>query len=277
MQHIADSLRYSDNGQLLEDASILRNAVEFTTAQRAFTAYGILSQIEEATSSETLAFLAINAFMAEMTSSEDMLGWLFVLKEWQPGTVDGCLLKLLDKVKVGQGPYSEEEAAKLLESLSPGELRALLHLPSESELERRGFSRDIRDRINASVPANLDGLKRLVERRQRDGRRYVRAYNKLKHLLLAIPTEAGDPPRKVVLIPKRRTYDREANAVRIQDTWIFCEPDSIRRKASHAVAAQAVLNSLLGLVLWTRYGVTYSTPEWAARALDLPGWTDDYS
>lgn len=269
-----DSLRYPDDGGLLEDASILKNVVAFTTAQRAFTAHGILWQVDQTSDSGTLAFLAINAFTADMTSTEDVLGWLFVLNEWQPGTVEGCLLRLLDKVEVGRRAYSEERAAELLQALDPVGLRSLLHIPNDSEMAREGYPQNVRERINAAVPANLDGLKRLVELRQRDGRRYVRAYNKLKHLLLAIPTEAGEPPRKVVLVPKWRSYNRETNAVHIQDTWIFCQPDSIRRRASRAIAAQAVLNSLLGLVLWTRFGVPYSTPEWAVRALDLPGWID---
>ena len=70
-----NSLHYPDSGELLEDASILRNTVHFATAQRAFSAYTILANALEQLQDETLAFLAINAFAAEMTSTEDVLGW----------------------------------------------------------------------------------------------------------------------------------------------------------------------------------------------------------
>lgn len=267
-----NSIRYPDDGQLFEDASILRNAVFFATAQRAFAAYRILTQPPDSAQPEILAFLAVDAFMAEMTSTEDLLGWLFVLQEWRPGDVERCLLRLLDRVEVGRGPHTEDAAKNLLDSLDPDRLRSLLHIPADAEFVVEQFSEEVRRRIDRAMPANLEALKRLVELRQRDNRAYVVAFNKLKHLLLGIRTNTRG--REEVLVPKWRGLDPDG--VRLQTAWIGCSPENVRVMASRAVASQAVLNSLLGILLWTRFGEPYTTPDWAVKALDLPGWRDDY-
>jgi hypothetical protein len=268
-----DSLRYPDSGELLEDASILRNAVHFTTAQRAFAAYGLLSHPLDRLQKDSLAFLAISAFTGWMTSMEDVLGWLLVLKEWKPGDVSKCLLRLLDKVQVARD--TEEKANVLLASLDPGGLRALLHIPDDADLKRNGFPRQIREGLNEAIPANLGGLRRLIELRQQNDRAYVVAFNKLKHLLLAVRTNVRG--RDEVLIPKWRGLDQEENVIHLQNAWIACTPANIRVMASRAIVAQAVLNSLLGTILWIRFGEPYSTPAWAVKAFELPGWYDEGS
>lgn len=272
---LTDSLRYPDSGELLEDASILRNAVHFATAQRAFTAYAILANPLDQLSEATLAFLSVNAFTAEMTSTEDVLGWLFALRDWKPGDVERCLIRLLDKVQVGSGQYTEEKAAELLASLDPTGLRALLHIPEDGDLEKAGFPVQVRQRLNESIPANLDGLRRLVELRHRDNRGYVVAFNKLKHLLLAVRTDVRG--RHEVLVPKWRRFDEREKAIHMDMAWIGCSPQDVRVLASRAIAGQAVLNSLLGIILWTRFGEAYTSPAWAVNALNLPGWREESS
>ena len=273
-----NSLQYPDNGELLEDASILRNAVTFATAQRASAGYGILNRLVDPTdppSSEVLAFLAVDAFAAEMTSTEDILGWLFVLSEWEPGNPRNSLFPLLDRIQVGGRRYTEARARRLLDSLDEAAFRALVHIPPDPELEAHNFSRAVRERLNSSIPANLEGMKRLVEMRQRDKRGYVVAFNKLKHLMLAIrtPTRGKDE----VLVPGRVDFDEAENRISIQTAWISYDPKNVRTMASRAIIAQAVLNSILGIILWIRYGEAYQNPPWALTALGLPGWRDEPS
>ena len=270
------SLRYPDNGELLEDASILRNAVYFATAQRASVGYRILDRLVDPTdepSSDLLSFLAVDAFTAEMSSTEDLLGWLFVLRDWQPGDPRKSLFPLLDYVQVGRGEYSEQKARKLLDSLDAHTFRSLIHVPTDEELEGNGFSLKVRGRIDDSMAANLESFKRLVNMRQRENRGYVVAFNKLKHLLLAIPTNARGRPE--VLVPGRVKFDQDSKSIGIQTLWISCDPPSIRILASRAVIAQAVLNSILGIILWIRYGVVYESPRWAVASLGLPGWREE--
>ena len=211
--------------------------------------------------------------MTEMTSTEDLLGWLFVLKKWRPGDVEGCFVRLLDRVQVGQAPYTEDAAKDLLDSLDPNGLRSLLHIPADAELAAEQFSEEVRGRIDRAMPANLGGLKRLVELRQQDNRAYVVAFNKLKHLLLAIRTNTRG--RDEILIPKWRGLSAEPYGVRLQTAWIASSPENVRVRASRAIAGQVVLNSLLGMLLWTRFGEPYTTPDWAVEALELPGWAEN--
>lgn len=264
-------LRYPDNGDQLENAAMLRNAIQFTTEQRAFSAYGLLNQPFEKLKERELSYLAVDAFSAEMTSTEDVLGWLFVLRDWKPDSAATSLFVLLDKVKVGVPPWDEEAAAKLLDELNPDGLRALLHIPTEGQMETGGFSDEIRAMVTTSIESNLDGLKRLVNLRQSEKRARVRAFNKLKHLLLAMPRESRG--KHWVLVPELMSFD--GKEIHLQTVQIEASQKNVELMASRAIVAQAVLNGLLGMILWTRFDEPYKTPEWAMKAFDLPGWFRD--
>lgn len=69
----SSAIEYPDNGNLLEDASMLRNAVQFTTAQRAFSADLLLRQLLTELDERTVRFEAVDAFCAEITATEDVL------------------------------------------------------------------------------------------------------------------------------------------------------------------------------------------------------------
>ena len=156
-------LRYPDEGHPYGDASVLRNAVHFVTRQRAFSAHQP-DNLEDF-GADFLSFAAWNAYCAEMLASEDFLGWMFVLRDWKPGSAEDCLFVLHSKVEVGRGPYTEQSADGMLDALDEVGLRQLLHIPSDEELEAEGFDSDLRKAIADSVVANLGGLRRTTKYR----------------------------------------------------------------------------------------------------------------
>ena len=66
-------LFYPDNGGALEDQSILRNAAEFSTPQRAWRAMQTLTERFEHLNNRQRAGLALEGFQAMVVSLEDLL------------------------------------------------------------------------------------------------------------------------------------------------------------------------------------------------------------
>ena len=74
------SLFYPDNGELYEDRAVLRNAVKFTTAQRAYVYSRNLKELDTL-GEEELSYLAVESFRQYVETTEDLLGWLFALTD----------------------------------------------------------------------------------------------------------------------------------------------------------------------------------------------------
>ncbi len=260
---------YPDSGGQFEDAAILRNAVYFSTALRAYSARQILQQ-PMGVDRETLAFLVLRAFGEFMTSTEDMIGWLFALKVWQPGNAEFSLFLLLDRIQVGRkskkgdSDYTEKRAFGLLTDCNEVEFRSLLHIPSDEELLESGRPSEEVDHITRSMPFKLDGWRRMTVRRMEQDRGWVQAFNKIKHHALAFPTrERG---KDEIWLPARIRPDYRRHRIGLAKAWLDISMDNARRLAGDAVAAQAVLHDTLAVILTTRYGEKYSLPEWVLRA-----------
>ncbi len=137
MNYNVKNMLYPDSGNPLEDASILRNAVYFSTAQRAYSAELILQQ-SLGVNQQVLRFLLVKAFAEFMTSTEDMVGWLFALQEWQPGNAEFSLFILLNSIKVGikqKGiDHTEAKAISFLSGLDEQGFRELVHVPNDDKL-----------------------------------------------------------------------------------------------------------------------------------------------
>ena len=260
---------YPYSGSPFDDAAILRNAVDFSTASRAHSAYLVLHQALGANQQE-LSYLAVEAFAEFMTSTEDMLGWLFVLENWQPGTAEFSLLLLLDEIAVGRQSNrkkidcTEARAVSLLSDLDEQGFRELSHIPSHDDLIASGMSIEESERITHGMTAKLEGWRRIVNRRAEQDRGWVRAYNKLKHHLLAFPTQEHD--KDEIFVPSRITFRKGENRILMEKAWLEVSSNQVRRWSGDAIAAQAVLHDTLALILVTRYGVKYSIPEWVVRA-----------
>ena len=258
------SILYPDFGNPLEDASVLRNTVYFSTAVRAYSAELVLKESLNI-NQRTLDFMVVRAFEEFMTSTEDLLGWLFALQEWKPGEAEHSLFILLvDKVEVGRGKYSEDNAVSLLTSVDAEGFRRLFHVPKDKELISSGISVELVDTVNRSVPFKLDGWLRIAKRRAEQDRGTVRMFNKLKHHLIVFPIQERD--KNVVWVPASVNMDIKQNQIRLNSGYLEANPSEIRRLASDAIVAQAVLHDTLAMILVTRYVEKYHAPNWVVRA-----------
>jgi hypothetical protein len=255
-------LSYPDFGNPLEDASIIRNAVYFSTAERVYSAELVLKEPINV-DQRTLDFMVVRAFEEFMTSTEDLLGWLFALQEWKPGEAERSLFILLvDKVKVGKGKYSEDNAVSLLKSVDAEGFRRLFHIPTDEELMSAGVSVKLVDDLRRSVPFKLDGWLRIAKERAEQARGKVRMFNKLKHHLIVFPMEE----RGKVWVPASVKMDIKQNQIGLDSGFLEANPNEVRRLASSAIVAQAVLHDTLAIILLTRYGEKYRAPNWVVRA-----------
>ena len=262
---------YPDSGSPFEDAAILKNSVYFSTAARAHSAQLVLNQSLGVSQLE-LSFLAVEAFREFMTSTEDMLAWLFALQEWKPGNAEFSLLLLLDRIKVGHHSkitgvdYRESRAVSFLSALDEQGFRELLHIPNHDDLINSGVSTESVERIKNGMAPKLEGWRRIANSRTEQDRGWVRAFNKLKHHMLAFPTQARN--KDELWVPARIKFDKGGNSILIRNAWLEVSSDRVRRWAADAIAAQAVLYDTLALILIIRYGVEPIIPQWVAKALE---------
>jgi len=208
----------------------------------------------------------VKGFEEFMTSTEDLVGWLFALQEWQPGNAEFSLLILLNKIRVGQvGHYEEEQAVSLLSNLDGEGFRELCHIPEDEELIDSGMSREQVNRIRLSMPYKLEGWLKIAKTRAEQNRGWVHMFNKSKHHMLAFPTQERD--KDEVWLPTSIKFDKAKNHIRMGSGWLEVSTNMLRRFAGDAIAAQATLNDTLALILVTRYGEKYEAPQWVTRAL----------
>lgn len=261
------NVKYPDSGSPFECRSILRNAVYFSTAQRAYSAQLILQQPLNV-SQQTLNFLVVKAFEEFMTSTEDLLAWLFTLEKWQPGNVELSLFNLLDKIKVGkkvrEEDYTEERAVSILSSLDADKFREFFHIPKDEELIASGESQGFVNSIGNGMQFKLEGWLSMARRRAEKERGWVRMFNKCKHHMYAFPTRERN--KNEVWIPTSIRVDKAKNRVLLGRGLIEASTEELRRLAGDAIAAQAVLHDTLAVILTTRYDERYEVAQWVIRA-----------
>lgn len=200
-----------------------------------------------------------------MISTEDLVGWLFALQQWQPGNAEHSLFCLLDKIAVGKrGSYDEQHAVSLLSALDGEGFRALCHIPNEDELVNAGFSRSFAHSIKGSMERKLDGWLTIANTRVQQDRGWVRMFNKFKHHMLAFPTRARG--KDEIWLPTSITLDKRHSRIRLGQGWLESSPRRLRRLAGDALAAQAVLHDTLAVILVTRFGEQYVCPRWVQKA-----------
>ncbi len=256
------NISYPDSGSRFEDASILRNAVYFSTAERAYSTELILQQPLNV-NQLILSFLVVRAFEEFMTSTEDLIGWLFTLQEWQPGHAEFSLLILLNKIQVGKSGYEEKRAVSLLSELDGEGFRELCHIPKDEELIDSGMSKEQVDKIRLSMPSKLEGWLKIAKIRAEQNRGWVRIFNKFKHHMLAFPTK--ERGKNEVWLPTSIKLDKVNNRVLMGQGWLEVSANELRKLAGDAISAQAVLHDTLALILVIRYSEKYVVPKWVSR------------
>jgi len=198
-----------------------------------------------------------------MTATEDLLGWLFVLKEWQPRNAEFSLLILINKIQVGKKGYEEKQAVSLLSQLDGEAFRELCHIPKDEELINSGMSDEQVNQIRLGMPFKLAGWLKIAKTREEQDRGSVRMFNKFKHHMLAFPTKARG--KDEVWLPTRITLDKVKNRVLMGQGWLEVSANHLRKLAGDAITAQAVLHDTLALILVTRYNENYVVPAWVSR------------
>lgn len=243
----------------ISDVGVLQNTVRFSTAQRAFAASMVIAKATEEITQEEVAFLVIEGLSCFVTASEDLLGWVSVLRQWAPEHPETQLFSLLDKVNVG--PELEGEILEFLKGLEVSDLRDLLRLPPGNELTGGVLTATEIEDIERALPYILDGLIQIVEMRVAKNRSLVVAFNKAKHMLLAFP------------------HDKDIRLARIEtgnELGGLTVPIDIEYaigRARQAIESQAVLHSTLGLIL-TANGSPEPTAEWVKKAMET--WADPF-
>jgi hypothetical protein len=258
------NILYPDEGNPLEDASVLRNAVYFSTEARAYSAQLLLEQPLNV-NQRAIDFLVIKAFEEFMTSTEDLIGWLFTLQEWQPGNAEYSLFLLLNGIKVGKrGHYEEKQAVSLLSALDGEGFRELCHIPKDKELIDSGFPKELVGNIKRSMPRKLEGWLKIAKMRSEQDRGWVRMFNKFKHHMLAFPTRVRG--KHEIWMPTSITFKREGHRIDLGQGWLESSINGLRALTSNAIAAQAILQDTLAAILVTRYKEKYAVPQWVIKA-----------
>jgi hypothetical protein len=267
--------RHDDVVRLISDLSLISNAVNYSTPARAFAAENLIRLPLEALDHQHLAYVLADAYSHEALGMEDSLAWLFALREWDPSDGDKCLLACLDRTRVGVGKYSEENALALLDDMTVADYRELLRIPPKGDLFAIGLSEDLMEGIERALPRQLEGLRRVASLRHENLRGRVEGYNKIKHQLVAIPTEQRSALE--LFIPKWHSYDPETHFPNLKNAvWITVDVATVRLLIARAIIAQATLNTMLGLILLCYFRQPYETPAWVGKAMQIPiGWARD--
>jgi hypothetical protein len=254
-----DSAQYS---AILNNEAVLTNAAHFMTGQRAFVAKLVpIHDILEKLPQLELDFLALQAFSEFMTATEDLIGWVSVLRKWNPAE-EYSLFELLDSVWVG--PELEFEVIDYLSKLDADGLRSLLHVPCDYELLATGLRPEEVAKIDDSIHAKLEGFLKVARLRTGNKRGLVKGFNKVKHMLLAIPTDTFEGHQ--VLLPKiggiTPAGDNSPRKTIIDGARIDTDPDYIRGRVRQTFGIQAILCDVLQFILYARYQQPYVHPQW---------------
>lgn len=259
--------KFPDSGGALEDRAVLRNAVLFATTQRAFAGFRVLREPLENLDDLYRACLAVESFQQFVVSTEDLLSWFFVLKEWRPGTPDGSLLAGLDRIQVGAGRWTEPKALELLQTMTADDYRLMMRIPTSDELRTDGWDSQVINIIETAMAEQFNGIKRLVMKRSEMDRSRIRAYNKSKHgsLLFRLQHEG----KQAVAFRWARGGYSDPAGIHLEQHLVLIDHQTIGKLLRDSIGMQAVLISLLTLVLWTRYGERIESAPWVRQAFHM--------
>lgn len=205
--------------------------------------------------------LHLEAFQLWVTSTEDVISWVWSLKRWQP---DGPVEKRLFALTRYPGAIRDTHVRDFLRSLDVGAFRELLKIPSPDEVAALGDSSMTAAEVESSLRSKLDGFIETAERRLRERRAMVEAFNKSKHGFPVYQQLEGQTPVLIFPIGDKQQPDRLYR--------MKVDIGEARWFATQAALAQLVLHDTLATILVYRYGERYEQQPWAQRINQLPGW-----
>lgn len=126
------------------------------------------------------------------------------------------------------------------------------------------------DLVPTALKSQIQGFRNIIDRRTRRARALVRAYNKSKHIHLALLTGAGED-MQVALLTSETGYT-DPRGIGLAGQILRVQPSRIREYATWSLQTHMTLFAIQSMILETRYGEKLSTPRWFAAALELPGW-----
>jgi hypothetical protein len=119
-------------------------------------------------------------------------------------------------------------------------------------------------KIDDSIHAKLEGFLKVAGLRTGNKRGLVKGFNKVKHMLLAIPTDTFEGHQ--VLLPKiggiTPAGDHSPRETMIDGARIDTNPDYIRGRVRQTLEIQAILCDVLQFILYARYQQPYVHPQW---------------
>jgi len=240
------------------DQDVLKSYCVFAGMHRAIVAQTLIASLTTDPNQRRSTGLELAAnFVAAL---EDVALWYFVLKEWESGE---ALFDLIHRIQIRDQEgykYSTQEAVAALSDWTIADLRREFGLPSDEELIKRGWNEEgLTSYINGLREA-LVRLKSGLELRLEDEGILRTSYNRIKHGALAFPTTENSEIGVSVMILSRRAPGRPGG--KVNQGWISCDDDALRRLASNAVIVSEALWALLNLIYAYRFDRTWKLPRW---------------
>lgn len=227
----------------MTDREFLDEYLHFSVWQPAYVSKFLFAELEGATGARKS--LALQIYLNFEMALEAFCMWYFTLRDWHPGTP---LAERFASVHINEkegGAFSSARALAEVQSLEVS-LGEWLHQPSKEALIERGWNKEQAAEREASIDAFHDVFRRALKNRGAADGDLVRAYNKLKHGLLAFQASAiGVDDQDTVVLPTGKI-----EAIRTDHVAIQCSPDTMEKLVQVTVSSCGWIAGTLALMDW---------------------------
>ena len=240
------------------DQAVLKSYCAFAGMHRAIVAQTLIGGLTTDPNERRSVGLELTAnFVAAL---EDVALWYFVLREWKSGE---ALFDLISRIQIRDQKghrYSTQVAVDALSDWTIADLRREFGLPSDEELLEYGWTEE-------ELVSYINGLREALVRltsglklRLEDEGILRTSYNKIKHGMLAFPTNEHSEIGVSVKILSRRAPGRPGG--KINEGWRSCDDAALRRLARNAVIVSEALWALLNWIYIYRFDRSWKLPKW---------------
>ena len=242
----------------LSDENFLEDYLTFAVWQPAYMAHWLYKQASSAGTAKTC--FALQIYLNMEMALEALSKWYFALRDWRPGCEP--LLWRFKKTDVREKPEARDHATHIalkdLNNSCADEILSKLKQPSEAHLRDAGWSENELENRSASVDSLLKTFRAGLQNRVAGDGDLVRAYNNLKHGLLALHELPGaNQPPSLFLIS--RVKRGQGGGSLVTPLGLSCESDNLRPLRDTTIATCKLIAVLLNLLPW----YFYSRLTWA--------------